>query len=84
MKIFVIDKCDWVDVHLSEMSIEESLEQIDIKNDEYRIIDINGYLYTWKIDLKTHCGFKLSITNQQNLELLVKLKANHKLELFKL
>ncbi len=84
MKIFVVDKCGWVDVHVGETSVEESLEPIDIKNNEYRIININGYMYKWKSDLNTYCGFKLLITDQQDIVLLTKLKANQRLEQFKI
>jgi len=84
MKIFVVDKCGWVDIHTSETSVEESLELIDIQNNEYRIININGYMYTWKADVYTYCGFKLLSTDQQNMNLLTQLKANQRLVQFKI
>lgn len=84
MKIFVVDKCGWVDAHVGETSVEESLEPIDIKNNEYRIININGDMYKWEPDLNTYCGFKLLISDQQDIVLLNKLKENQRLEQFKI
>ena len=84
MKIFVIDKSGWVNVHPNETSVEESLESIDINNNEYQIINDYGFMYRWKPDLNTYCEYKLLSTKQINNQLLAKLKENQSLEQFKI
>ncbi|GAA0819492.1 hypothetical protein GCM10009111_23570 [Colwellia asteriadis] len=84
MKIFVIDKCGWVNVYKSEISVEESLEPIDIKNNEYQIINSNGFMYKLKPSLDTYSEFKLLCTEKRNMQLLVKLNSNQSLEQFKI
>ncbi len=77
MKLYVIDKEGWVDVHESEDSVEQSLETIDINNNEYKVINNLGYVYSWQPSTETYCGFKLVQTQETNNELLAKVSSQH-------
>ena len=84
MKIFAIDKKGWSNRYESTDDAECSLESIDIENDEYTIIDDEGYVYRWEELSENYCGYKLVKTDELNKELLAKLVAKQKDEAFKI
>ncbi|MEH6448438.1 MAG: hypothetical protein V7765_07195 [Oleispira sp.] len=84
MKIFTLDTEGWAETHNELGSIESSIECIDIQNNEYIVIDENGFLYSWNKNQANYCGYEFQITDRRDLSLLEKLQRNESNDPFRI
>ncbi len=71
MKIFYIDTEGWGYCENTPSDAGNACEMIDIENNEYTVIDQDGYLYHWAPSTKTSSGYipvKSEDTNQELLQ----------------
>ena len=82
--LFTVDSEGWTEAHETIESIENSVEYIDVSSNEYIVIDINGFLYSWSQSSATRCGFELKQTVNKDPALLNRIQSKQTNSTFKI